>query len=275
MMTMKKTTDLRWLMLGAIAGLVAAAFGILRQTAVSETLPEYAVASVNGRIIDAEQLRDFANDTADVAGGLQRLVDEELLVQRGVELGMMESDMAVRGALLNSLVASITAEADAADPAEAELQKHLADNAERFSYTSKLHVRAWETEDEGLAQELVNKLQGNIELTEEAQADFGDPQRMPDLPDTLLGAETLQSYLGPAITGAAADMPDGSSAVFARRGRWLIVQVVASEKTYVTELETIRNRVLLDYRRALADELLTDYVRGLRDRADIQVAKPE
>ena len=92
--------------------------------------------------------------------------------------------------------------------------------------------------------------------------------------DELLPVEELRDHLGPAITAAAAEMPDGSSAVFARRGRWLVVRVVAKERSYVSDLGSIRNRVLLDYRRHLADTMLRDYLNGLRDRADIRVAVP-
>lgn len=272
---MKNMTDTRWLLLGAVTGLVAAGYGLLRQSPANDALPPYALASVNGTLLNRQQLEDQHLDTEALAAGLQRLIDEELLVQRGIELGMTESDLAVRSAIVNSLVASITAEADAADPTDEELRAHLATHAERFSYTSSLHVRAWETEEEARAQSLVSKLQSGDPDAAEVLADGADPQLMPDLPEGPLPAEVLHNYLGPAITAAAADMPEGSSAVFARRGRWLIVQVLAAEKTYVTDLMSIRNRVLLDYRRTLADQLLTDYLSGLRERADIRVSLPE
>jgi hypothetical protein len=48
--------------------------------------------------------------------------------------------------------------------------------------------------------------------------------------------------------------------------------VVAKERAYVTELDAIRNRVLLDYRRNLADEMLEGYIDNLRQRADITVS---
>ena len=69
-------------------------------------------------------------------------------------------------------------------------------------------------------------------------------------------------------------MPVGSSAVFARRGRWLVVQVLDKESAVVTDLSAIRNRVLLDYRRSLADQTLRDYLDDLRRRADVDVVQP-
>jgi hypothetical protein len=273
---MNNKADIRWLAVGAIIGLVTAAYGILRQATSIEALPEGAIARVNDVLIADDvydraiaRLGTDAEDPARRAAILERLVEDELLVQRGVELGMTESDSAVRAAILNSLVASITAEADAASPDDALLERHLADNADRFSYTARLSVAAWETDVEPTAQTFVAALRAG-----EPPPALDGIRRMPDIPDGMLPAEILRDYLGPAITAAAADMPDGSSAVFARRGRWLVVHVIGKERSVVTDLAPIRNRVLLDYRRTLAEEMLGAYLGNLRQRADITVGQP-
>jgi hypothetical protein len=273
---MNNKTDIRWLAAGALGGLALAAFGILRQSSAVPELPETAVASVNGVLVGRDRLDSalarLRSDDAGESGKaaiLARLVEEELLVQRGVELGMTESDTEVRNAILNSLIASVTAEADAAAPSDEELKEYLAENAERFSYTASLSVRAWETDRDPVAQEFIAALR-----TTGSPPAIDGIRAMPDLPAGLASADTLRGHLGPAITAAAAEMPDGSSAVFARRGRWLVIQVVERERGYVTELDAVRNRVLLDYRRNLADEMLADYIDNLRQRADVTLAKP-
>lgn len=273
---MNNKTDIRWLAVGAIAGLAAAAFGILRQSSAVTELPETAVASVNDVIIGRDRydsalarLRTETPNDAEKAAILARLVEEELLVQRGVELGMTESDTEVRNAILNSLIASVTAEADASAPSDDELREYLADNAERFSYTASLSVRAWETDHEPVAQQFIAALR-----MDGSPPDIDGIRAMPDLPAGLLPADALRDYLGPAITAAAAEMPDGSSAVFARRGRWLVVQVMERERGFITDLDSVRNRVLLDYRRNLADEMLAQYIDNLRQRADVTLTSP-
>ena len=273
---MSDKADIRWLAIGAMVGLIAAGYGILRQSTAVTELPEGVIASVNDTMIGRDVYeraleRIAATDATDDVRSriLQRLVEDELLVQRGVELGMTESDSEVRNAIVNSLVASVTAEADAASPGDEELERHLAGNSERFSYTSKLSVEAWQTDREPVAQAFVTALRENGEAP-----DIDDIEAMPDLPPGMMAADMLRNYLGPAITAAAADMPDGSSAVFARRGRWLVVRVVSKERSVVTDIDTIRNRVLLDYRRSMADRMLQDYIDGLRQRADVRVVEP-
>jgi hypothetical protein len=268
--------DMRWLVAGALAGLLAAGFGILRQADSGNELPANALARINDQIITRDhydravaRLGASSGSDEDSAWVLQRLVDDELLVQRGLELGMAQSDTAVRNAIIESLIASITAEADAASPSDEELGQHLAANAARFSFVASLALVAWQTDDEAVAQTFVSALRSDGSSNTSAVIDA-----IPGLPSGLTPVEQLREFLGPGITAAAADMPPGSSAVFARRGRWLVVQVLEKESGVITDLDKVRNRVLLDYRRSLADQTLRDYLDDLRRRADVNVIQP-
>jgi len=271
--------DIRWLALGAIAGLIMAGYGFLRQAEVGGDLPDSAVARVNDALISrdnyARVLARYATEAREPAAAetrgwlLERLIDEELLVQRGLDLGMAQSDGEVRNAIANSLIASVTAEADAASPSDEELEQYLADHTDRFSFIAKVAVEGWQTDDEAVAQEFISGLRDN-----------GEPvvidaiSTIPDLPAALMPIEILRDYLGPGIAAATAEMPVGSSAIFARRGRWIVVRVTKKESAVVTDLNSIRNRVIIDYRRNLADETLQQYLDDLRDKAKVDVVLP-
>jgi hypothetical protein len=271
--------DIRWLALGAIAGLIMAGYGFLRQAEVGDDLPDSAVARVNDALISRDNyervLARFAAEAGEPAAAetrgwlLERLIDEELLVQRGLDLGMAQSDGEVRNAIANSLIASVTAEADAASPGDAELEQHLVDNADRFSFVAKVAVEGWQTDDEAVAQNFVNGLRDSGEAVTTAAIHV-----IPDLPAALMPIEILRDYLGPGIAAATAEMPVGSSAIFARRGRWLVVRITGKESAGVTDLNSIRNRVLIDYRRSLADETLQNYLDDLRDKAKVDIELP-
>lgn len=271
--------DIRWLALGALSGLVLAGYGFLRQAEIDNNLPVSAVARVNEVLIGRDNyeraLARNVDESMDAASAenrgwiLERLIDEELLVQRGLELGMAQSDGAVRNAIVNSLIASVTAQADAANPTDEELGKHLADNADRFSFIDKVAVEGWQTDDESVAQSFATTLRdsGEAVITDAIRA-------IPDLPAALMPIENLRDYLGPGIAAATTGMPIGSSAVFARRGQWVVVRVLKKESAVVADLSSIRNRVLIDYRRSLADETLQEYVDDLRDKAKVDVVLP-
>jgi hypothetical protein len=271
--------DIRWLVAGAIAGLLAAGYGMLRQDPSTGALPDNAIARVNETIISRDNYqRNLARVPSGKSGSptteeqarlIDGLVNEELLLQRGIELGMAESDSAVRTAILDSLVASITAEADAANPSEQVLEQHLRDNPERFSYVARMSVDGWQTDDESIAQSFANGLREAPEVPS-----IGGIEAIPGLPAGLIPVEILSDHVGPGIAAAAANMPVESSAVFARRGRWIIIRITNTESAVITDLNSIRNQVLLHHRRELADGLLNSYLDDLRSRADIEVALP-
>ena len=271
------TTDeppsLLWLAVGALAGLAAAGYGLLEQSGSESGLPPGAVARVNDALIDSRQVEgaimQLARTTTDEvtttakADVLQRLIDEELLLQRGIDLGMVTSELTVRTAIVESLIASVTAEADAADPDDADLEAFMQDNADRYTYASAIRVEAWTTDDESLARRFVQQLESN---SESATAELVPVPGLPTAPAPL---ERLRMFLGPAI--AAADIPAGNSAVFARQGRWYVVRVLEHAEATLASLDSIRSQVLLDYRRSLAAERLQAYLEELRRTADIVV----
>lgn len=276
MQNTKHTSDVRLLALGACVGLLAAAFGILSRSQTDLALPVGSLARVNGVLISRDFYasnieRNFSLNAASRdninAEFLKRLIDDELLVQRGIELGMTESDLVVRQAVIDSMVASITAEADAASPNDDELEQYLSENSDRFSFTSQVWLDVWQSDKEPVAQAFIRELQNDAS----AEA-VGDISPMADLPAGLLPMEVAANYVGAGIAAAAANMPTGSSAVFARRGRWLVVRLRDKEISTVTDLDSVRNRVLIDYRRNQAEQLLGNYIDDLRQRADITLS---
>ena len=274
-MTDTDRPDLRWLLAGALGGLLIAAAGLLERGGPADALPEGAVARVNGAVITEESLDSAASRLGLGAAGnseraalLRRLVDDELLVQRGLELGMVRTDPAVRSAIVESMIASVTAESDAADPDDETLERHLHEFAERFSYVSGIAAGAWQSDDEALAQAFVGELRnsGNAPLMDGVAP-------VPDLPQGLAPLDEWRGPLGPGITAAIADMPAGASAVFARRGRWLVVEVREQAVAAIDDLSAVRSRVLLDYRREAARRALDDYIAGLEARGDVTIAQ--
>jgi hypothetical protein len=91
---------------------------------------------VNGQAITRGAFEHYVESAAD--GGeiasvdgearrrlLLRLVDEELLLQRAVELGVHRKDPAARRAILSAVIASVTSEGEAGQPDEAVLRETL------------------------------------------------------------------------------------------------------------------------------------------------------
>jgi hypothetical protein len=134
----------------AVGGTVGVLLGVA--TALHErgtdrsTLPNGAIALVNGRPIREE---DFARAVALVEGDkrtavtaedrahvLDRLIEEELLIQRGIGIGLVDSNRSVRKAITQAMLASIVAESASARPSEDELRAFYAEHPLLFVHSA-------------------------------------------------------------------------------------------------------------------------------------------
>ena len=273
----REPADLRWLAAGVVLGLLATGYGLLDRDKQAGELPENVIARVNDvqirsesfdRALERQQLDSTDPlSTEDRLWVLQRLIDEELLLQRGLALGMAESESEVRNAIVRSLIASVTAQADAADPSAEDLQAWFLQNPERFTYSSALAIDAWVSDDQNSAQAYAAALRSDT------SAMAGDDLApLPGLPSGLLPPEKLRDYVGPGISSAIERLPEGLVAVYARQGRWLVVRIVEKQESRVADIAAIRPQVLVEYRRELADQSLRSYLDDLRTQASVEVA---
>ena len=245
----------RFLLIAGLAGgVVIAAAGLVvgdSQTA----LPPQAVARVNQQLI----LRDaWLRAVAAVASErrtaltdedqrriLDRLIDEELLVQHGIALGLVERDPRLRSALVSEVMLAASTAASA-DPTEAAMQRFYADNVDFFTPTARLRVAVWRVEADGQRKAF-----------------------QPPLPDVLLPPAKLQSYLGPVLTAQAMSQRSGEPLETVDSvGRRVLLEVLEKHAAEAPPFEQIKAQVQAEARRR-ADEaavraLLADLRAGNR-----------
>lgn len=117
---------------------------VLLDDSVGRGVDDTAVATVNGTRLEMTQyqraVRLFSSEKrsavtpGDRALILERMIEEELLLQYGVEAGLVRSNQAVRAEVLRSVTTSLMAELDArpvgrvdTPEQEAARNRHLAD----------------------------------------------------------------------------------------------------------------------------------------------------
>ena len=110
------------LALGAAVGALGAVLVLLGDSS-GRSVDASAVALVNGSRLDLDDyqraVRLFASEkrsavtTDDRSLILERMIEEELLLQHGVATGLVRDDPAVRAEVLRSVMASLTAELQA------------------------------------------------------------------------------------------------------------------------------------------------------------------
>jgi parvulin-like peptidyl-prolyl isomerase len=279
------------LVLGAAAGIGLAGSGLLDARPHAAQLPEEAVARVNGQVIRAQEYRRVLDALArDRRGGvddrqrryvLDRLIDEELLIQRGLELGLAYHDTRVRKNLTTAVVNSIVADYRDLQPTEAELRAFYEERREFFTQSELFRTRqVWcrVLKADGAAaaleraQQAAQRLRSG-EVFATVRDDLGDAEIAP-VPDVLLPAAKLADYLGPTAlrTLHSLDVGEVSDPQRSATG-YHVLQLVERKAGNPPPFEAIPEQVLGEYRRRAADDALRAYLDDLRQRADIETVK--
>jgi len=277
------------LAVGAAVGLLAAAGALVAPGPAPGALPDDAVAVVNDVVIRRDDyLRLLAGFQSDSKGPvdddtrrhiLDRMIDEELLVQRGLDLGLARVDRRVRADLTGSLINSVVSTAEDREPEPDELESFYAEHDEFFTRPGRLRVRQVffrvpTGSDEAAILARAESARAALldgQPLAEVRGEYGDDEISP-LPDTLLPALKLREYIGPTALRAAQQLDAGEVSEPIRSGVGVHVLVMADRTPSVSPpLDEIRPQVETEWRRRTGDRALRAYLDQLRDDGDVRV----
>lgn len=273
---------------GAAVGIALAGFGIARSGGRGVPLPADAIAVVNGQPIASEAFARFADaigserrqelDATARRRLLERLIDEELLLQRGLALGLARHEPTARRSIVAAVIASVAQDTAREEPDEAALRAFHAEHAERFTRSARtvvdvafvsLHERsdseAWER-----ASEIARRTRAGTPFAD-VRDELGDPPAAP-LPGGPLPTETLRRYLGPTAALAAERLAPGEPSEPIRGlGGYHVLLVRERVPGEVAPFDEVRSQVRSEYLRARDEASLRATLDALRADAEIVI----
>jgi parvulin-like peptidyl-prolyl isomerase len=276
---------------GAALGLFVATAGIV-ETAPDRGVPDDAAVLVNGVPIReaayeralaalAQDSREPLSD-GDRQHVLDRLIEEELLVQRAQELGLDRSDPVVRNTLVSAMIESIVSGVGQEEPSREEVERFYEDNREFFARTERFWVRQLrfavarqeDGGEDGAALEKAREAAARLRAGEPISAvgrSLGAASVVP-LPDGYLPANKLREYLGPTPAQAATRLASGEVSDPVRGGSaWYVLQMVERVASPPQPLEAVESQVRAEMRRRAGDDSLRAYLDALRADAELRM----
>ncbi len=278
------------LALGALAGLALAGVELVRPSSHEVPLSGDTIAVVNGHPVarpDFESAvsalaadRRSAIDATDRRRILDRLIEEQLLVERGIDLDLPRRDPRVRAEVVAAVIDTISSEASAREPSAAEVARFYAENGDLFAEPGRIRARQvlvrvapGETEESARAraEAAAERLRAGEEHAAVVAA-LGDTPIAP-LPDALLPPQKLREYLGPTVARAALELEPGRVGDPVRSSLgYHVLEALERERGRLAPLEEIESQVRAEWRRRKADQALREYLDDLRSRAQVTTA---
>lgn len=268
---MKPTDGL--LVAAAALGILLALAGLV--DAGNAPLDDTTVARVNGVPIPADELQSLLERRARegvsvdrLPGTLDQLIDEELLIQRASELGILRRDSNVRVAIIQAMEKSILNEERGRSIQEEDIQAFYRDHTQLFAEPRRLQLEAILVRDGAQVPSLLAALMKGTEAT--ALAAARDAVSLTRLPPVPLSLDALARRFPDDVLARLKDAAEGEVVTHESDRGIHLVKLVRIREAKVPAYEDIRLSVLNELQMQRQAVAYDEYLAWLRQRADIR-----
>ena len=268
------------LLLASIIGTFLAIYSIMETNKNFSSLPDNIIATVNDKIIPSDKYQTVINliqndkrdelTKADREMALDRIIEEELLVQYAYKNGFLEADDLLRKSIVRSVVDSIVEQALSVVPAEQDLLKFYEANLQTFAIDEKYRVVILSSKNQSDIDEGKVIWQSNYDLTLLRQT-FKRIDRL-DIPTGFISKIRLGTLIGPLLRDKVLSLEVGeTSETLKTIYGYSIVTLVDKKDRVIPEFKEISEIVLQEYKRQQREEILEELLKDLKRQSDIKI----
>ena len=268
------------LLLASIIGTLLAIYSIMDSNKNYSSLPDNVAAVVNEKIIPSERYQtviqliknDKRDDLTDIDRkmALERIIEEELLVQYAYQNGFLEADDLLRKSIVRSVVDSIAEQSISVIPNEKTLRDFYQDNLPLFTIDEQFRIVILSSQNGSdinagkvIWQDsydiplLMNEIRSIKKL--DISSDFISKYRLGTLIGPLLRDVVLSLKLGE--TSEPLETIYGYS----------IVTLIDKKGRVIPDFKEINEIVLQEYKRQQRETILNDLLSDLKRQSDINI----
>ena len=198
----------------------------------------------------------------------ERLIDEELLIQRAIELDLVRNDSLVKGNVIQTMFQHIINSNELVEPSEAELREYFSKEKNYFSSGRRYKLKNYtfrNLDDAETAINLLNQsdLESFLKLVETESAI--------DLPNVFLSPQKIRDYLGPKVLDELPSLEKGGfSNIFEINEVPSIVICIDILLDNNPKFEEIAEQIKNKFIRDREDSLVKEYIENLRNFYEIE-----
>ncbi len=198
----------------------------------------------------------------------ERLIDEELLIQRAMELDLVRNDSLVKGNVIQTMFQYIINSSDLAEPSEAELREYFSKEKNYFSSGKRYKLKNYTFRNLSDAETARNSLnQGNLE----SFLKLVETENSIDLPNVFLTPQKIRDYLGPKVLEELPSLEKGRFSNIYEINQVpsivICIDVLLDNNPKFEEIiEEIKNKFIRDQE----DSLVKEYIENLRNFYEIE-----
>lgn len=268
------------LLLASIIGTLLAIYSIMDSNKNYSSLPENVAAMVNDKIIPSERYQtviqliknDKRDDLTDIdrSMALERIIEEELLVQYAYQNGFLEADDLLRKSIVRSVVDSIAEQSISVIPNEKTLRDFYKDNLPLFTIDEQFRIVILSSQNGSdiNAGKIIWQDSYDIPLL---MNEIGSIKKL-EISSDFISKYRLGTLIGPLLRDVVLSLKLGeTSEPLETIYGYSIVTLIDKKGRVIPDFKEINEIVLQEYKRRQRETILNDLLSDLKRQSDINI----
>ena len=266
----------------ALEGLKAGIFGAIGRLKGKRKLDQAEMKELSKSIRRALLEAAFnVRQSKEITARLEeRMIEEELLIKRAIDLGMLENNPMARGTIVQQMIKTIISENDRYEIPDQDLINFFEENIGFFTKSQRLRLQQIYFSNEEFSNSSQKKAQEAYEMLIDGEAfskvsNLGSKSAL-RIPNTLMTLSKVREYIGPSLMNLARNLEAGSfSEPVAVSGGYKIIYLFEKELIEPPSFRSIEDSVRAEYSKRMDDKSLRDYLENLKNWYDISRNPPK
>ena len=211
---------------------------------------------------------------------LERMIEEELLIKRAIDLGVLNDNPMARGTIVQQMIKTIIAENARYEISDSELESFFLENSGFFTKSSRLRIQQIYFSNEQLKDDSLVVAKKAYDLLKrgddfESVSKLGSPSAL-KIPNSLMTLSKVREYIGPSLMNLARELEINSfTSPIEVSGGYKIIYLIDKKMASPPQFNDIKASVSSEFLKRKDDQSLRSYLENLKNWYDVSRNLPK